>query len=131
MTEKVSGTGIVRFLGRIGGAGHQFAPELFARDLNRDAVGHLGEGFISGLRHRQDRATRRDQTAHTDSWLEHALNGDVLAENIRDRIAIFLLGEATQPHHFTAACGPRRQTSRSRAGQNRDNSKYSFCSHTT
>ena len=84
MAEEFGGTGIVRRLGIFGLAGHQLAAVFLVRDLDGDAVGHLGEGFETNRGNRKNHRACRLQPAHPDLRLEHALNRDVLAEYVRD-----------------------------------------------
>jgi hypothetical protein len=131
VTEEIRGAGIVRSLWGLGGTGHQLATHFLGRDLDGNAIGHLGEGAETDRRHGQNGRAGRDHPAHADARLEHALNDNVFAENVRNRIAVFRLSETAQPHDLLVACGRPDGQARRGANQKSNNSQYDLFAHTT
>src|SRR5262249_36402158 len=90
MADDLAGAGVVVGL-RIRGSARQLGAVFFVSDLSGDVSRHLVEGLEAHRRHRQGGTGDRGQTVRTDRGLKGATNLDLLAEDIGDGVAVFLL----------------------------------------
>ena len=89
MAEESRGAAVIRALGRFGGARDQFAAKFIASDLDGDPVSHFRKRIEADGCHRQNRSAGRKKSIHSYLRFERALDDDILAKNICDRVAIF------------------------------------------
>ena len=91
MADDLAGTDVVIGLRILGSAG-QLAAVFFGSDLSGYVIGHLVEGLETHWRHGKEGRGDRCKTVRPFSGFKRAANLDLLAENIGDGIAVFLLG---------------------------------------
>jgi hypothetical protein len=92
---------------------------FFGGDLRGNVIGHLAEGLETHRRHGQGGSRDGCQTVRPDGGFKRAANLDLLAENIGDGVAVFLLGETAEAHRVGTIGRRRSHGNRSANRQNR------------